>query len=119
MRVLIADDDPMQRLYLTRCLSSWGYETLVVEDGEEAWRILQRDDAPQMVLLDWMMPGMDGTVLCQHIRGLKDRPYTFIVLLTARRDQQDLLARADRQRRQNGPALGHSHGQAARQAATT
>jgi diguanylate cyclase (GGDEF)-like protein len=92
MRVLIADDDPMQRLYLTRCLSSWGYETLVVEDGEEAWKILQRDDAPQMVLLDWMMPGMDGTVLCQHVRGLKDRPYTFIVLLTARREQQDLLS---------------------------
>jgi len=53
MRVLIADDDPMQRLYLTRCLSSWGYETLVAEDGEEAWRILQADDAPPLVLLDW------------------------------------------------------------------
>lgn len=92
MRVLIADDDPMQRLYLMRCLSSWGYETLVAEDGEEAWRILQLDDAPQMVLLDWMMPGMDGTVLCQHIRSLKDRPYTYVVLLTARSDQQDLLS---------------------------
>jgi diguanylate cyclase (GGDEF)-like protein len=92
MRVLIADDDPMQRLFLARCLSSWGYETLVVEDGEEAWRILQRDDAPQMVLLDWMMPGMDGTILCQHVRSLRDRPYTYVVLLTARRDQQDLLS---------------------------
>jgi diguanylate cyclase (GGDEF)-like protein len=92
MRVLIADDDPMQRLYLTRCLSSWGYETLVVEDGEEAWRILQRDDAPQMVLLDWMMPGIDGTVLCQRIRSLRDRPYTYVVLLTSRSDQQDLLS---------------------------
>jgi diguanylate cyclase (GGDEF)-like protein len=92
MRVLIADDDPMQRLYLTRCLSSWGYETLVAEDGEEAWRILQGDDAPPLVLLDWMMPGMDGTVLCQRIRSLKDRPYTYVVLLTARSDQQDLLS---------------------------
>jgi diguanylate cyclase (GGDEF)-like protein len=92
MRVLIADDDPMQRLYLTRCLSSWGYETLVAEDGEEAWRILQGNDAPPLVLLDWMMPGIDGTVLCQHIRRLKDRPYTYIVLLTARSDQQDLLS---------------------------
>jgi diguanylate cyclase (GGDEF)-like protein len=92
MRVLIADDDPMQRLYLTRCLSGWGYETLVVEDGEEAWRILQRDDAPQMVLLDWMMPGMDGTTLCQRVRGLKDRPYTYIVLLSSRSDHQDLLS---------------------------
>jgi diguanylate cyclase (GGDEF)-like protein len=92
MRVLIADDDPMQRLFLTRCLSAWGYETLVVEDGEEAWQILQRDDAPQMVLLDWMMPGMDGTTLCQRVRGLKDRPYTYIVLLTARSNRQDLLS---------------------------
>ena len=92
MRILIADDDPMQRLYLTRVLCSWGYETLVAEDGEEAWRILQREDAPQLVLLDWMMPGIDGTVLCQRIRGLKDRPYTFVVLLTARSDQQDLLS---------------------------
>jgi diguanylate cyclase (GGDEF)-like protein len=91
MRALVADDDPMQRLYLTRCLSSWGYETLVAEDGEGAWEILQRDDAPQLVLLDWMMPGMDGIDLCRHIRSLKDRPYTYVVLLTARSNQQDLL----------------------------
>jgi diguanylate cyclase (GGDEF)-like protein len=92
MRALVADDDPMQRLYLTRCLSSWGYETLEAADGEEAWEILCRADAPQLVLLDWMMPGMDGTELCQRIRSLKDQPYTYVVLLTARSDQQDLLS---------------------------
>jgi len=95
MRVLIADDDPMQRLYLARCLSSWGYETLVAEDGEEAWAILQADDAPPLVLLDWMMPGIDGTTLCKYIRSLKDRPYTYVVLLTARTNQQDLLSGLD------------------------
>jgi diguanylate cyclase (GGDEF)-like protein len=82
----------MQRLYMTRCLSSWGYETLVAEDGDQAWNVLQSDDAPQMVLLDWMMPGMDGTVLCQRLRGLKERPYTYVVLLTARSNQEDLLS---------------------------
>ena len=92
MRVLIADDDPMQRLFLSRCLTSWGYDTLVAEDGEEAWKILAQDDAPPLVLLDWMMPGMDGTELCQRIRGLKDRPYTYVVLLTARSEQKDLLS---------------------------
>jgi len=92
MRALIADDDPMQRLYLKRCLTAWGYETVIAEDGDEAWRILQSDDAPQMVLLDWMMPGMDGTVLCQQLRNLKDRAYTYVVLLTARSNQQDLLS---------------------------
>lgn len=92
MRVLIADDDPMQRLFLSRCLSSWGYETLVAEDGEEAWRILQADEPPPLVLLDWMMPGIDGTALCQRIRGLKDRPYTYVVLLTSRSERQDLLS---------------------------
>jgi diguanylate cyclase (GGDEF)-like protein len=95
MRALVADDDPLQRLFLTRCLSSWGYETLIAEDGDQAWVILQREDAPQLVLLDWMMPGIDGTVLCQYIRGLKDRPYTYIVLLTARSNQQDLLSGLD------------------------
>ena len=93
--MLIADDDPMQRLYLARCLSSWGYETLVAEDGEEAWAILQADDAPPLVLLDWMMPGIDGTTLCKYIRSLKDRPYTYVVLLTARTNQQDLLSGLD------------------------
>jgi len=92
MRVLIADDDPMQRLFLGRCLTSWGYETLVAEDGDEAWKILQAEDAPPLVLLDWMMPGMDGTELCQRIRSLKERPYTYVVLLTARSEQQDLLS---------------------------
>lgn len=93
--MLIADDDPMQRLFLTRCLSSWGYETLVAEDGEEAWGILQAGDAPPLVLLDWMMPGIDGTTLCKYIRSLKDRPYTYVVLLTARSNQQDLLSGLD------------------------
>ena len=72
-------------------LAKWGYETVEASDGIEAWEILQGDDAPRLVLLDWMMPGMDGIELCRRIRNLTQEPYVYVLLLTARTSKEDLI----------------------------
>ena len=61
MKILVAEDDLVTRRILEAYLAKWGYEVVMVADGQEAWRFLQQDDAPRLAVLDWMMPGMDGT----------------------------------------------------------
>jgi diguanylate cyclase (GGDEF)-like protein len=60
-------------------------------DGDEAWHILEQPDAPRLAILDWMMPGMTGPELCRKLRGLNREPYTYVLLLTARTDTQDVV----------------------------
>jgi two-component system cell cycle response regulator len=90
--VLIAEDDPLFRRMIERCFERWDYRVTVVENGLDAWEVLQRDDAPQMAILDWMMPGMDGLELCRKIRSRDEGPYRYVLLLTARDDKQDVVA---------------------------
>lgn len=91
MKVLIADDEPISRRLLESSLTRWGYEVVVAKDGIEASNILMSPDAPKMAVLDWLMPGVDGVQLCQDIRRFKPEPYTYIVLLTGKRAQQDVI----------------------------
>src|SRR5580704_5902703 len=90
-RVLIAEDDPISREILGAFLGKWGYEVTVVTEGIEALRILESDNAPRLAVLDWMMPGMEGVQICRSIRQQIDRPYVYILLLTARSEKKDLL----------------------------
>jgi DNA-binding response OmpR family regulator len=83
LRVLVADDDAPTRMLLKAAVSQWGFQTIEVSDGEQAWQILESAQSPQLVILDWMMPKLDGIALCEKIRSeLKDRPYIYIILLT-------------------------------------
>ena len=90
-RVLIAEDDPVSRRMLQAFLVKWGYEVIVASDGLEALRVLQSADAPRLAVLDWMMPGMEGTQVCQRMRERPDLPYVYVLLLTARSEKTDLL----------------------------
>ena len=92
MKILLAEDDALSRHRLAAILGKWGYEVIVTPDGEEAWQVMQRPDAPQLVILDWMMPGLDGLEVCQKIRQRGQEPYIYVILLTARNSQEDLLA---------------------------
>lgn len=92
MRILIAEDDLTSRGLLSRVLARWGYEVLVTSDGEEAWAELQREDAPLLVILDWMMPGMDGVDVCRRVRAEPTASPPYIILLTARDGKQDIVA---------------------------
>ena len=91
MKVLIAEDDSISRRMLEAFLVKWGYEVMVTAGGEEAWGILQGNDAPRLAVLDWMMPGRDGIEICRSVRQRKGRPYTYILLLTARGQKEDIV----------------------------
>ena len=90
-RVLIAEDDPVSCHLLKSFLVKWDYDVAVVTDGMAALRILEGDDTPRLAVLDWMMPGMEGVQICQRIRERKDRPYVYVLLLSARSEKRDLL----------------------------
>jgi len=92
MRVLIADDDAVSRRLLHSTLVRWNYEVVACIDGTEAWEALQKEGAPQLAILDWMMPGMDGVQLCREVRKRINQPYTYILLLTAKTEKGDIVA---------------------------
>ncbi len=89
---LIAEDDPIFRRILESWFKKWDYQVTAVENGLAAWEVLQKADAPQLAILDWMMPGMDGVELCRKIRGRNHGPYRYVLLLTAKDDKQDVVA---------------------------
>jgi two-component system cell cycle response regulator len=89
-RVLVAEDDPVFRRVLLRWLNSWSYTVESAEDGQSAWDMLKRPDAPALVILDWMMPVLDGIEVCRRIRG-QATPYRYVLLLTARDSKEDLI----------------------------
>jgi diguanylate cyclase (GGDEF)-like protein len=88
MRVLIVEDDPMSALVLRRTLESMGHETIAAADGLEAWELVQRHDI-RLVISDWMMPRMDGLELCRRIRSRTDPVYTYVIVVTAKRQRKD------------------------------
>ncbi len=91
MRVLIAEDDPVSRRVLEKLLIKWGYEVVLTARGDEAWEIVQGADAPHLLILDWMMPGVGGVDLCRRIRAA-GRPFPAqIILLTARAGKEDIV----------------------------
>ena len=95
MKALIADDDRASRLLLERAVARWGYEVVSCGDGAAAWRALNAPDAPRLAILDWMMPGMSGPELCQRLRRKPRDDYIYVLLLTARTAQEDILAGLD------------------------
>jgi DNA-binding response OmpR family regulator len=92
MQILIAEDEPVSRRLLQKTLEQWGYEVVICEDGTSAWNALQAPDAPNIAVLDWMMPGMDGPEICRGVResGAQRQPY--LMLLTSRTRMQDVVA---------------------------
>jgi diguanylate cyclase (GGDEF)-like protein len=90
-RVLIAEDDAMFRKILQSWLESWGYQVTVAEDGAQAWQNLQQVMPPHLLILDWIMPNLNGVDLCRMVRERASLPYQYILLVTAKDDKQDLV----------------------------
>ena len=90
--VLIAEDDTISRRLLEATLVRWGYRVVAVENGEKAWAVLSVPGSPRLVVLDWMMPEMDGLEVCRAVRGLSGMPYSYLVLLTAKGTKEDVSA---------------------------
>ncbi len=92
MKILIADDEPVSRRILESVLGKLGYDVTAVADGAEAWDLLQQPHAPKLLLLDWVMPRLDGVSLCRRIRETMNQTYTYIIIVTAKESRGDLLA---------------------------
>ena len=91
MEILIAEDDPTSRLVLTGNLKKWGYEVIATNDGAEAWDALQKEGGPQLAIIDWMMPELDGPDVCRLVRDSPDLRHKYLILLTARGEEDDLV----------------------------
>jgi DNA-binding response OmpR family regulator len=100
MRILIAEDDFTSRGMLAAVLKKAGHEVVETVNGLEAWQALQEPDAPRLVILDWMMPEMDGLEVLRRVRALPacagnaDRP-PYILMLTSKTDKAEVIAGLD------------------------
>ncbi len=91
MNILIAEDDAISRRLLEINLNRWGHSVVVCHDGAEAWKVLQAKDAPLLVILDWMMPNLDGLSLCRRLRELPHGQLIYIIILTAKTEKSDII----------------------------
>lgn len=90
MRILLAEDSAASRFLLQHAVEELGHECVVAEDGLQAWECYRRGGA-EVVISDWIMPGLDGDELCRRIRADADGPYTYFVMLTSLEDKEHVL----------------------------
>jgi DNA-binding response OmpR family regulator len=87
--VIVADDDPISREMVSGLVQKWGFHVITAIDGREAMELLRAQTKPVLAILDWMMPGLDGTDVCRRVREVNRSVY--IVLLTARTDKERIV----------------------------
>lgn len=88
-RVLVVDDSRVQRRILSSSLKRWGYEVLEADSGHAALEICQREPL-DLILSDWMMPGMNGLEFCRAFRQLKRDSYGYFILLTSKSEKDEV-----------------------------
>src|SRR4051794_33467449 len=86
MRVLIAEDDPPSRLLLRAAVERLGHECVEAADGDEALARFH-DTAPDVLITDLEMPGLDGAELVRRIRSAPDVAYAYLLVVTAQSDE--------------------------------
>jgi len=97
MQILLVDDSAVYRKLIGDHLKNWGFDVTVAETGEAAWRVLKQPDAPKLMLLDWVLPDLEGIELCQRIRqaGITGQ-YVYVILLTGKQGgRQNMLDAMD------------------------
>jgi diguanylate cyclase (GGDEF)-like protein len=90
MKILIAEDDTVSRLILQKAIEKLGHECLSAADGAEAWQLYQHTTV-DVVVSDWMMPGLDGRELCHRVREQAREAYPSFIFLTALSDKAHVL----------------------------
>lgn len=91
MRILIAEDERITRLTLSRQLAGWGHEVTVAEDGHDAWERFAAGEF-DIVITDWEMPRVSGVELVQRIRAAPRAVYTYVIILTSRQEKADIVS---------------------------
>jgi two-component system cell cycle response regulator len=91
-KVIVADDDPTSLKLVCTLLRQWGFEVKPSRNGDEAVSCFESEPDTQIVILDWMMPGLDGPSACRRIRAMEAGKYTYLLLLTCRGDKEDIVS---------------------------
>jgi len=91
MKILIAEDDTLSRMMLTKSLERAGYEVISVDNGTRALAALTGENPPSLVLLDWIMPEKDGVEVCREMRRFQDGPYTYAILLSSKESKKEIV----------------------------
>jgi two-component system chemotaxis response regulator CheY len=90
MRILLVDDEPTSILTLQAALEEQGHECMSAADGLQAWDVLQVTPV-DVIISDWVMPGIDGVDLCRRLRAQPRADYTYFIFLTANTEKQHIL----------------------------
>ncbi|MDZ7814835.1 MAG: response regulator transcription factor [Planctomycetota bacterium] len=93
MKLFIAEDDKTSPKFLASLAGKWGYDVSTASDGEKALRILESPDAPLLILLDWMLPGVRGPDICARLREAETNGdcSRFMIMLTMRDSPEDIV----------------------------
>ena len=93
MRILIAEDDASTRTMLECLTKKWGYTVVSVSEGTEALRLLEAEDGPNLALMDWLMPELEGPEICRRLRSSRSEkdPYRYVILLTVKGEQEHVV----------------------------
>jgi len=91
MKALVADSDPDRLRLVEGWLAKWGHSVRAFRNGVEAWRAVEGEREPTLLVLAWRMEGMPGIDVCRRLRLQPDLPSGYVLLLTDRRDGEDLL----------------------------
>jgi diguanylate cyclase (GGDEF)-like protein len=91
LKILIADDDPINRRLLEAFLVKHEYQVILARDGQQAWEMLRAPDAPKLAILDWSMPGKDGPQICRELRKLEGTDYVYVLLLTSMSQEAEMV----------------------------
>ncbi|NND97215.1 MAG: protein kinase [Pirellulaceae bacterium] len=92
MKVLIADDNPMWTKLLAKTVARYDFTPITVDNGRDAMKELASSDPPRIVFLDWQMPVFSGIEICRRIKENDHRPFTYVVILTSRNAEEDMIA---------------------------
>jgi len=92
MKILVADDDALIRRLLLALLAKLGHEVEVVEEGCAAQKALEVANPPDLAILDWVMPGINGLEICRKLRAQNLKSRTYVLLLSAKTDRNDVIA---------------------------
>lgn len=91
MRILIADDDPTYLSLLHGLLTKWHFEVVAACNGLEALEVMDGEDPPKLVILDWEMPEVDGFEVARTIRGGKSGKDAYVLMITGSGKKKDMM----------------------------
>ncbi len=92
MRIVVAEDDPVYRAILVQTIKQHTTDEVVaVEDGEQALELVLSDQPPDVLILDWMMPGISGTEVCRRVREANLHVQPHVLIVTAKNRRQEVI----------------------------